>query len=425
MRHVIVGAGPAGVVAAETLRKLDSEGEVVLLSSEPEPPYSRMAIPYYLVEQIDEAGTHLRKGRDHFEALGIEVRHGRVDTLDPASHRLGLGDGTGLEYDRLLLATGSHPLIPPIPGVDREHVHTCWTLADARRIAERAVEGANVVLIGAGFIGCIILESLALRRTHLTVVEQQDRMVPRMMDQRAGGLIKQWCQDKGVTVHTDTRVEAIDAGSGDHPLAVTLDHGEAIPADLVIVCVGVASNTGFLDGSGVRVDDGILVDRKLRSTVPDVYAAGDVAQGMDFCSGEYAVHAVQPTAADHGRVAASNMAGRPLTYQGSVNMNVLDTLGLISSSFGLWMGKEGGDSAQLYAPERYRYLNLQFEDDRLIGASALGLTEHVGVIRGLIQGKVRLGAWKEKLKQDPTRLMEAYLGCTQAIGHNAGVLRSA
>ena len=182
------------------------------------------------------------------------------------------------------------------------------------------------------------------------------------------------------------------------------------------------ANTAFLEGSGVKTDEGILVDRHLQTSAPDVYAAGDVAQGLDFNTGEYTVQAIQPTAADHGRLAANNMAGYPLRHQGSVNMNVLDTLGLISTSFGLWMGVEGGDSAELYDGDRFRYINLQFQDDVLVGGSSLGMTDHVGVMRGLIQSKVRLGKWKERLKSDPTRIMEAYIACTQALGHNARVL---
>lgn len=423
MRHVIIGAGPAGVVAAETLRKLDPDGSVTMLSSEPEPPYSRMAIPYYLVEQVGEEGTWLRKGDGYFESNGITVRTGaRVSHVDTEAKQLGLEGGDTIPYDKLLIATGSQPVIPPLPGVDREGVHTCWTLEDSRHIIKRAREGARVVLIGAGFIGCIILESLVNRKTRLTVIEQQNRMVPRMMDDRAGGLIKRWCQDKGVTVHTSTTVKSVDEGSDGHPLAVSMDNGESVNADLVIVCVGVKANTQFLDGSGVKTDEGILVDRYLQTSVPDVYAAGDVAQGLDFNTGEYTVQAIQPTAADHGRLAANNMAGYTLKHQGSVNMNVLDTLGLISTSFGLWMGVEGGDSAELYDGDRFRYINLQFQGDVLVGGSSLGMTEHVGVMRGLIQSKVRLGHWKDKLKNDPTRIMEAYIACTQAIGHNARVL---
>ncbi len=423
MRHVIIGAGPAGVVAAETLRKLDPESSVTMLSHEPEPPYSRMAIPYFLVEQVGEKGTWLRKGDGYFQNNGITVRTGvTVEGLDSDGKQVKLAGGDTVPYDKLLIATGSHPVVPPLPGVDREGVHTCWTLEDSRHIIERAKDGARVVLIGAGFIGCIILESLVMRKTRLTVIEQQNRMVPRMMDDRAGGLIKKWCQDKGVTVHTSTTVESVDEGSDGHPLAVRMDNGESVQADLVIVCVGVKANTAFLEGSGVKTDEGILVDRHLQTSAPDVYAAGDVAQGLDFNTGEYTVQAIQPTAADHGRLAANNMAGYPLRHQGSVNMNVLDTLGLISTSFGLWMGVEGGDSAELYDGDRFRYINLQFQDDVLVGGSSLGMTDHVGVMRGLIQSKVRLGKWKERLKSDPTRIMEAYIACTQALGHNARVL---
>jgi NAD(P)H-nitrite reductase large subunit len=140
-----------------------------------------------------------------------------------------------------------------------------------------------------------------------------------------------------------------------------------------------------------------------------------VAQGLDFSTGDYAVHAIQPTATEHGYLAAVNMSGRDAEYEGSVNMNVLDTLGLLSCSFGRWEGVENGEQAELYSPGDYRYLSLQFEQDRLIGANAVGLSQHVGVLRGLIQRRTSLGVWKERLLRDPTRLMEAYLATTQAI----------
>ncbi len=127
------------------------------------------------------------------------------------------------------------------------------------------------------------------------------------------------------------------------------------------------------------------------------------------------MHAIQPTASDHGHLAAVNMSGRDAQYEGSVNMNVLDTLGLLSCSFGRWEGVDGGDQAELYAPDDYRYLSLQFQDDRLIGANAVGLYQHVGVLRGLIQRRAPLGIWKQRLMRDPTRLVEAYLSTTQVI----------
>ena len=423
-QHVIVGAGPAGVIAAETLKDIDNAASVVLLGDEPEPPYSRMALPYYLIKQIKEEGTHLRKTADHFSALGIDLRQDRVASVDTQGKQLAMASGDTLPYDRLLICTGSRPVSPPVPGIDMEGIYTCWTLADGRNIIERARPGAKVVLLGAGFIGCIILEALARSGAELTVVEMEDRMVPRMMNDKAGNLIKSWCIEHGVNVHTSTRAEEIKPGSSGTRFDVVLSTGETIPADMIVQATGVKPNIDLLEGTGIETNLGILVNEHMQTSDPSVFAAGDVAEGRDFSTGEYSVQAIQPTAADHGLLAARNMAGLGgARHQGSVNMNVLDTLGLISSSFGLWMGADGGESTELYDPERYRYLNLQFEDDILVGATSLGLTQHVGVMRGLIQSKTHLGKWKERLMDDPTRIMEAYLANTQAIGFNSAVFK--
>ncbi len=408
MRYVVIGTGPAGVTAAEALRRTDSAGDVTLVSDEPEPPYSRMAIPYLLNRKIEEQGTYLRKQPGHFESQGIGVVYGRVTRVDPARSEMVLEDGGALGYDRLLVASGSHPIIPNIPGIDLPGVHPCWTLADARKIAERAVSGASIVLMGAGFIGSIILESLALRGARLTVLEMGDRMVPRMMNATAGNLLMRWCERQGVEVRVSTRVTEIqEAGQG--RLRVQTEDGSTIEADLVITAVGVRPNVSFLAGTGVEVSDGVVVDEYLETSTEHVFAAGDVAEGRDFSTGGYAVHAIQPTAADHGRIAALNMAGLRVPYQGSLSMNVLDTLGLVSASFGQWAGVDAGESVELSEPDEYRYLNLQFHGDVLVGANSLGHTQHIGVLRGLIQGGVPLGPWKGRLLSNPTHVMEAFL----------------
>ncbi|MGR8921443.1 MAG: NAD(P)/FAD-dependent oxidoreductase [Gammaproteobacteria bacterium] len=422
MQHVVIGAGPAGVVAAEMLRKLQPDAVVTLVGDEPEPPYSRMAIPYYLINQIKEEGTHLRKGSDHYRQRDISLVQGRVARIDRSQQQLELEGGSSVPYDKLLIATGSTPVSPPIDGMDLPGVTSCWTLADARRIAATAKPGARVVLMGAGFIGCIILEALAKSGAELTVVEMEGRMVPRMMNDIAGNMIKDWCENRGVKVHTSTQVTSIEK-HGD-ALRVNLNSGGAVDADLVVSATGVRPNTDVVEGSGIETDHGILVNRRMQTNDPNVFAAGDVAQGTDFSTGEYSVQAIQPTAVDHAQLAARNMVGQQgAVHRGCVNMNVLDTLGLISSSFGLWMGADGGDSAELLNRERFRYLNLQFADDVLVGATSLGLTEHVGVLRGLIQTKTRLGAWKKRLVEDPTRIMEAYLASTQAVGFNAAIIK--
>jgi NAD(P)H-nitrite reductase large subunit len=416
MQHIIIGSGPAGVVAAETIRRHDPKASVMLIGDEPEPPYSRMAIPYLLIDRIGEAGTYLRKSEDYYDDHRIDVRVGRVGSVDGNARTVRLDNGESLSFDRLLIATGSRPVQPPIDGMDLPGVHPCWTLEDARHIMARARPGSSVVLMGAGFIGCIILEALAGRGVNLTVVEMENRMVPRMMNDRSGGLIKRWCEQKGVNVLTSTRVEGIARGEGER-LDVSLANGDRLQADLVISATGVRANTEFLDGSGIACDQGVLVDHRLRTSVADVYAAGDVAQGKDFSSGGYSVQAIQPTAVEHGRIAAVNMVdGQEIVHRGSLNMNVLDTMGLVSSSFGAWDGVDGGDSAELSDPDGFRYLNLQFRDDVLVGANSLGLTQHVGVLRGLIQTELSLGPWKERLKNNPLAVMEAYIGATQGVG---------
>ena len=265
--------------------------------------------------------------------------------------------------------------------------------------------------MGAGFIGCIVLEALVARDVELTVVEMEDRMLPRMMDHIGGEMIKRWCESKGVKILTSTGVTAIEeAGEG---LKLSLNDGGSLEADMVVCATGVRPNIAFLEGSGVETDMGILVDHRLQTSVPDIFAAGDVAQGPDFSTGRQEIHAIQPTASEHGRIAALNMAGRETAFRGSLSMNVLNTLGLVSASYGLWMGAEGGESASAVDEARFNYLRLEFRDDVLVGSLSLGLTQHVGVLRGLIQTEVKLGAWKDRLLADPHQVMSAYLECTQ------------
>jgi len=413
MKHVILGAGPAGVIAAETIRKHAPDDQIVLVGDEPEPPYSRMAIPYLLIGNIGESGTYLRRGADHFADLRIELKRGRATRLDSGSNSVLLDDGDTLIYDRLLIATGSSPATPPIPGIDLPGVRACWTLADARAIAQRATPGARVLQMGAGFIGCIIMEALAARGVQLSVVEMGDRMVPRMMGPTAGGMIKDWCQAKGVKVFTGTRVARIEAAEGD-ALTVTMSSGETMECDLVISATGVRPNIGFLVDNAVRCLVGVLTDEHLQTTVPGIYAAGDCAEAFDAISGKTIVSAIQPNAADQARVAALNMVGRRAALRGVTQINVLDTLGLISTSFGDWEGHPGGEHVELTDRHAGRHLSLQFDGERLVGCNSIGWTDHVGVMRGLVEGRVPLGEWKAKLLADPTLLMEAYLAQAQS-----------
>lgn len=414
MTYVIIGAGPAGVTAADTLRKADPKAEIVMIGSEPEPPYSRMAIPYVLTGLISEEGTYLRKEDGHYDKNAIQYRQGEAESIDPKNKVVKLKGADDQSYSKLLIATGASPVKPSIDGLDNKGVHHCWTLEDCRNIMKFADKGADVVLMGAGFIGCIIMEALAKRGVNLTVVEALDRMVPRMMNEAAGNMVKAWCEKQNVNVHTLTKVTKLEASNDpEDTLVVDLDNGKQIPAHLVVVATGVKSNIDFVDGSGLKTDQGIFVDECMRTSVDDIYAAGDCAQGPDFSTGGWAVHAVQPTAVDHGRIAGLNMAGKSAPFKGSLNMNVLDTVGLISASFGKWDGIEGGDHAEVIDTENFRYMRLEFDGDKIIGALSLGRTDQIGVLRGLIQTEVALGPWKKKLMADPHLIADAYVACSQ------------
>ncbi|MBT9465299.1 FAD-dependent oxidoreductase [Hydrogenophaga sp.] len=439
MHHVILGAGPAGVIAAETIRKHAPADTITLVGDEAEPPYSRMAIPYLLMGNVKETGTYLRKSLTHYADLRIDQVPARATAVDAQARTVTLDNGTQLKFDKLLIATGSHPVRPPIAGMDLPGVHPCWTLEDARAIMALAQPGARVLQMGAGFIGCIIMEALAARGVELSVVEMGDRMVPRMMGPTAGGMIRDWCEKKGVKVYTGTKVEAIELasepsgvvgrianaiglGSAEPAkgLRVKLSGGQTVEADLVISATGVRPAIGFLKDSGITCLVGVLTDEHLQTNVPGIYAAGDCAEAFDKVSGKTIVSAIQPNAAEQARVAALNMVGQRADLKGVTQINVLDTLGLISTSFGNWEGVPGGEHAELTDKARGRHLSLQFQGDVMVGCNSVGWTDHVGVMRGLVEGQVKLGDWKDRLMHDPTKLMDAYLASAQGQGQWAG-----
>ncbi len=411
MHHVIVGAGPAGVIAAETLRHKSPSDSITIIGDEPYPAYSRMAIPYLLAGDVKEDGTYLRHNENHFANLEIDVQNDSVSSVSPQTKSVSLASGKQVSYDRLLLAVGASAIRPPISGMDSPRVHNCWTLTDAHQILQKVKAGDRVVLLGAGFIGCIVLQALVEMKLDLTVIELADRMLARMMDDPGGNMIKRWCEAKGVAVRIGTEAKGVT--EHDNALEITLGDGSTIVADHIVCAAGVRSNIQFLEGSGIETDAGVLVNHNLQTNIDGIYAAGDVAQGPDRSTGEQQVHAIQPTASEHGRIAGCQMAGDVVPYGGSLSMNVLNTLGLITSSFGLWDGIDGGDSTASEDQTHNRYLRLEFKDDVLVGALAIGLTQHVGILRGLVQTGVKLGKWKNVLMQDPSQIMHAYLARVQ------------
>ncbi len=408
--YVIVGAGPAGVRAAEALRHEDPQGCIILLGGEPGEPYARMAIPYILSGRIEEDGARQRQASNHYANLKIEYRNNKAVQVHaaPPGGRVDLDDGTTLPYDRLLVATGSSPTLPSMPGTNLPGVVTCWTLDDARVIASKLKPGTRVVMVGAGFVAGVCMKSLVESGAELSVIAGRSGQILRSMMTPVGSkILQRWLESKGVNVITKGRMERIESGP-----RLVMDN-QTLDADLIILATGVHPNVSFLDGTGAEIDQGIIINDRMETTVPGIYAAGDVAQGRDFSTGEWVVHALQPTATEHGRVAALNMAGKDVPYRGSLSMNVLDTVGLISYTFGMWQGKAGGETVESVDESNYLYTRLCFDGDILIGAILIGQYRQVGPVRGLIQTRRHLGEWKDELLKNPQMIMEAFVALTK------------
>ncbi len=412
--HVIIGGGPAGMNAIETIRQFDADAPITLVSDEH--AYSRMALPYFLAREI--AQGQLDTGSDeYFNRLRVERRIGRRATrVDSGARTLQLDDGAVIGFDTLLIATGSAPTRPPIPGADGRHVHSLWTLADALAVmASSKIKRPSVVLVGGGFIGLIILNALRKMGWRLCLVELEGQILPRMLDRRAADAAEAWLRERGVDVYTGCSVRGIE---GARKKTVALSDGQNLSANLVILSTGIRPNAGFLAGSGIQVDQGVVVDGRMHTSVPGIYAAGDVAQGPDLLGGPPVVHAIQPTAVDHGRIAGANMAGQPRVYGGSLVMNILDVAGLHCASFGRWQETE--DTTVVWNAARPVYRKLVWEGTRLVGGIILGpvddttMLTDVGMLKGLIQSRVDLADWKRYLNERPWDLRRAYVASRAA-----------
>jgi len=412
--HVIIGGGPAGINAIETIRQFDSGGAITLISDER--AYARMALPYFLAKEIPQG--QLDVGNDaYFDRLRVTRKIGpRVTRVDGAGRTVQLDNGETIAFDTLLIATGSSATHPPIPGADGRHVHNLWTLADALAVMESGKgKRPSALLVGAGFIGLIILNALHKLGWKLAVVELEGQMLPRMLDRRGAEAAEAWLRARDVDIYTGCGVTAID---GARKKTVTLSDGQTLSVNLVILSTGIAPNVAFLNGSGVRVDHGVVVNAQMQSSVPGIFAAGDVAQGPDLLGGPPTIHAIQPTAVDHGRIAGANMAGHACSYPGSLVMNILDVAGLHCTSFGRW--QETTDTTVVWNAARPVYRKLVWDGTRLAGGIILGPIEDttmltdVGMLKGLIQSQVDLAEWKEYIHERPWDLRRAYVASTAA-----------
>jgi NAD(P)H-nitrite reductase large subunit len=419
-RHLVIGGGTAGVNAMRTIRTEESEpSDMTLVSAEK--PYSRMVLPYYLDRSIAESHVYTATAKV-LAGWRVNTHLGRrAAALDTRASVCTLDDGTTIEYDDCLIATGSSPVRAPVPGADGRGVHSFWTLDQAKSVLAEIAPGGHVVMVGAGFIAFTILNSILALGAKLTIVEIAPRILPRMVDETGARLVADWLIRNGVSIRTGAQLVSIDeVGVGNRRADVRgrkrlrFANGADLVADVVIMATGIRTNLEWLKDSGVVVERGIRVDAHLRSSVPTVYAAGDVAEGRDLVTGAPAVHAIEPTAQEHGRVAGANMAGKSVTYKGSLLMNIVEVCHLDVASFGAWDETQAEVMTGLQ-PERPAYRKFLWRGDRLIGAIILGpsnqiwTTNDIGMLKGLVQSGAPAGRFKERLGRNPFDIKPVYI----------------
>jgi NAD(P)H-nitrite reductase large subunit len=389
-RIVIVGAGPAGITVAEALREHDREVDITMLSSEPFPPYAPPAMADHFLTGRED--TLFWKGRDICDRLNVDYRaNTRVKSLAPQARELSLADGSVLNYDRLVIATGGG-LYAPIAGHDLRGVYNFKSLSAAKQLVDgvRAGQIRRAVIVGAGFIGvelALLLQDLGVA---VTMVEMEDRLMSGMLEPETAGIVLEKVRARGVEVRLNARAEAF---LGDREVTgVKLESGEELHADAYIAATGVKPNIEWLEGSGVETSWGVIVDDLLRTNIPDIYAAGDVAETRDRMTGERYVHAIFPNAIAQARVVANGLLGFEVPYEGAETMNSLKHLGVEVMA----VGSQSGD-------EELRWRNngalrkVFLRDGRITGFRLVEDIRGAGVYRSLMLRGVDVGPFRDRL----------------------------
>ena len=405
MRVVVIGTGPAGITAAETLRRLDPGGSVVALSGEPFAPYSPPAMADHYLTGRDS--TLYWKGRDVATRLGVdERRDARVTAVDTDNHEVVLADGGRIGYEGLVVASGSR-LHAPLEGADLPGVLDFKSLRTAEELVGRVRRGEarTALIVGNGFIGVELSLLLAELGADVTVVGRRNWIMPRVLDPTTSTVAESALRDRGVTLRLGVQADAF-VGSPS-VTGVRLADGTVLSADLVVAATGVKPHVEFLHESPIATDWGIHVDDRLATSVPGIVAAGDVAESADWLTGERYVHAIFPNAVNQAVIAATNLLGGDVRYEGAEAMNSLKHLGVPIVAMGTiadpdevlrWQGK--GSLRSVYV-----------RGGRIVGAQLAGDISGAGVYRSLMLRRA-------DVRQFGRRLVEPGFGVADVV-HDA------
>ena len=403
-QYVIVGTGPAGMNAAEGLRIKDSESKIVLIGQEPTLPYSPTVLPYFISGKIKEKDLFLSQ-EAYLKKQGIDLIRGNgVVSVSPREGKVYLGDGSSFPYDALILAQGGSPILPDIPGLKTLNPLVLRTLADAKKLKTKAQRASKAIVLGAGLIGMQAAQALAEMGISVRLVELMNQVLPGYFDQRAASIIQKVYESRKVDFLTSTLAEGVEFRKGNTVLS--LKGEKTIQAPLFLVAAGVAPNIDFLNGSGIAVDRGVLVDQAMATNLPNIFAAGDVVQMENFWGGRKVNQPILIHAVDQGRIAAASVVGEKVSPVGNISMNLFHFFGHHALSIGLVSpnGKDRFQVQQTYSPSKKRYLKIVFDGDILAGVMGIDSDLDPGILLQMIRRKIPLNGNKKEFLEKPLEM---------------------
>ena len=394
MNYVIIGNSAAAVGCIEGIRQADKAGSITVVTDEPHHTYSRPLISYLLLGKTDEERMKYRPD-GFYEENGVTLLAGRrAETVDPEKKTVSLDDGQILSYDKLLVAAGSRPFVPPIKGLDGvENAFTFMTLDSAKALEKALGKEKRVLILGAGLIGLKCAEGIADRVGSLVVADLADHILPSILDREAAAIVQRHIEDHGVSFLLGDGVDSFEGNTA------VLKSGKRVSFDVLVVCVGVRPNTSLVSEAGEDVARGIRVDEHCKTSLPDVYAAGDCTESFDVSCGQERILALLPNAYLQGNCAGINMAGGEASYENAIPMNAIGFFGYHVLTAGSYLGEvyeaSEGDSLK----------KLFYEDDRLKGYILLGDVARAGIYTSLIRKGTPLSSLDFELICEKPQLM--------------------
>ncbi len=397
MRHVIIGNGVAGVHAAETIRHLDPQASITIIAGEIFPPYCRPMISLVLEGSVQPKQLPIR-APDFYSRLDIEPMTGtRVSEIDVDNREVRTSRNDRVAYDRLLIASGAEPRPLNVPGTELRNIFFMRSEGHVNGMIEALENARHVLILGGGLVGFKAAYGFLHRGVEVTMLIKSAYPLSMQVDPEAGGMVLDELVRHGLHVRVGVEVTAFEGiASVERAL---LSDGSTLPCDIAVIGKGVFPATSFIPTDRIHKDLGLLVNEHLETDVPDVFAAGDVAEYFDVARDRRWVNAIWPVAVEQGRIAGFNMAGRPVTYLGSLGRNVIRVFDLDVLSAGVVEPpEEDGCEVMVHRDLNRRfYRKLVFRQDRLVGMVLVNRIEQGGVLVSLIQQQRPILKDKERL----------------------------